>query len=199
MYFLSSDAVFTLSGASSTLYVWTLTGTDTIGSQHPDVTLTPQAVTVPQYAVPPLTQQPEGAAPLRDCLNLTDCSKAILGSPNRYKEVLESYDSSDTRVLQAAWAAGTIWGALGTAVDVPGATATTQPGIAYYAVRPGQSAPDVAQTLVLPGGSLSYPSIGVTSSGQGVIGMSLAGAGHHPSAAYALIDGGPAPTTVQIA
>lgn len=199
MYFLSSDAVFEDSGASSTLYLWTMTGTSTIGSQHPAVTLTPAAVAVPRYAVPPLTQQPAGATPLRDCLNLTSCSKALLGSPNKYKEVLESYDSSDTRVLQAAWADGRVWGALDTAVDVPTPSLSVRPGIAYYAITPGQSAPDVAQTLVLPGGSLSYPSIGVTSSGRGVIALSLAGAGHHPSAAYAVVGTGGAPTTVQIA
>ncbi|MCU1587899.1 MAG: hypothetical protein JWN31_1392, partial [Frankiales bacterium] len=195
MYFLSSDAVFEDSGASSKLYLWTLSGTSSIGSQHPSVTLTPTAVAVPRYAVPPLTQQPAGSTPLRDCLNLTSCSKVLLGSPNKYKEVLESYDSSDTRVMQTAWAGGQVWGALDTAVDVAG---SVRPGIAYYAITPGRAAPDVAQTLVLPGGSLSYPSIGVTSSGHGVIAMSLAGAGHHPSAAYALVGSGAAPTSVQI-
>lgn len=199
MYFLSSDAVFEDSGASRILKLWTLTGTGSIGTQHPSVTLTHQDLTVPKYAVPPLTQQPDGAAPLRDCLNVTACAKIVLGHPNRYKEALESYDSSDTRVMQTAFADGLVWGALDTAVDVAG---STKPGIAYYAIRPG-STPTVvnAQTLALPGGSLSYPAIGVTAAGKGVIAMSLAGGSgaHHPSAAYAVVGTSGVPTSVNIA
>lgn len=196
MYFLSSDNAFEDSGASTTLYLWTLNGTSTIGSGNPAITLTPKAVTVPKYAAPPLTQQPEGVTPLRDCLNVTACAKTLLGTPNRYKEVLESYDSSDGRVMQTAWSGGKVWGALDTAVDVDGAP---RPGVAYYAITPGASTPEVAKTLVLPGGSLSYPALGMTASGTGVIGLSLAGAGYHPSAAYAVISSGAAPTTVTVA
>src|SRR3989442_11502929 len=42
--------------------------------------------------------------------------------------------------------------------------------------------------LGLAGNNLTYPAVGVTAGGKGVIAFTLLGADHYPSAAYAILD-----------
>ncbi len=190
MYFLSSDA---WSGdipiTSHQILVWQIADTDKIGTDPGALSLTHTTVDVPGYYPPPASDQKKGSVPLADCLNWTACSKAVLGRPDKYKEYEFAFDSSDTRMLQSAYANGRLWGALGTAVDVDG---VTKAGIAYYVVDPtgNGGAPSVVKsgTLAVPGNNISYPALGVTSKGKAVMAMTLVGKDHFPSAAYVTLD-----------
>jgi hypothetical protein len=86
---------------------------------------------------------------------------------------------------QVMYANGKLWGALDTAVNVGG---QNRAGVGYYVVNP------VAGKLVLQGQAgltstdLTYPAVGVTDSGRGVIAFTLTGDSDYPSAAYAPLD-----------
>jgi hypothetical protein len=111
-----------------------------------------------------------------------------LGTPDKYKEYEFAFDSSDTRMLQSAYANGKLWGALDTAVDVGG---VTKAGIAYYVVDPGSNSLVKQGTLAVAGNNVSYPALGVTSSGNAVMAMTLVGHDYFPSAAYVRLDDQP--------
>lgn len=189
MYFLSSDAWSgDLPIKSHQILVWQIADTDKIATPGA-LSLTHTTVGVPGYYPPPASDQKKGSVPLADCLNWTACSKAVLGRPDKYKEYEFAFDSSDTRMLQSAYANGRLWGALGTAVDVGGAT---KAGIAYYVVDPtgNGGAPSLVKsgTLAVPDNNISYPALGVTDKGKAVMAMTLVGKDHFPSAAYVTLD-----------
>jgi len=201
MYFLSSDAAFEASGRSTAVRTWTLTGTGTLGTPSPDLMLAYADTTVPAYAVPPASTQKPGPFPLGECLNVTDCAKSVLGTPNRFKEREIAFDSGDTRMLQSAYSGGNLWGALDTAVDVGG---VVRAGVAYYVLSPGATGTTPAHlvktaTLAVPGNDISYPALGVTDAGKAVMGLTLTGDDHYPSAAYVSLTRDAAPTAVAVA
>ena len=195
MYFLSSDAAEEVHNHvyqhSTQILLWSLTNTASLDSSSPDLALHHDFITVGDYYLPPKSNQKVGSVPLADCLNLTACSKAVLGTPDKFKEYEFPIDSSDTRMLQAAYAGGQVWGALDTAVDVGG---KTKAGVAYYVVNPTSTATSVSgtlakqQTIVVPNNNITYPALGVTSAGKAVMALSLVGTDYYPSAAYVKID-----------
>ena len=77
-------------------------------------------------------------------------------------------------------------------MDTPGSA--TQAGIAYFVLRPHISSGSVSATVLQPGylgianNNLSYPAVGVTASGRGVIAFSVMGPDYYPSAGYASLD-----------
>jgi hypothetical protein len=186
MYFLSSDS---WSGdvaiVSEQILVWKIANTAALTSNPSSLQLTHTTVPVNSYYPPPASDQKAGSVPLADCLNLTACAKVVLGTPDRYKEYEFAFDSSDTRMLQSAYANGKLWGALDTAVDVGG---VTKAGVAYYVVDPGSNALVKQGTLVVAGNNITYPALGVTSAGKAVMALSLSGADYYPSAAYLRLD-----------
>ena len=105
-------------------------------------------------------------------------------------------------MTQVSYANGKLWGAIDTAVDVGGAT---KAGIAYYVISPQVDVHAVSGsiikqgTLALAGNNLIVPALGVTPSGKGVIGFTVAGQDYYPSAGYALIDATGAVGPVKIA
>ena len=173
MYFLSSDS---FSGdvpiVSQQILLWKLANTNQISSNPTALELTHTTVPVSSYYPPPASDQKAGSVPLADCLNVTACSKAVLGTPDKFKEKEYAFDSSDTRMLQAAYANGKVWGALGTAVDVGGAT---KAGVAYYVVDPTDSSLVKQGTLAVAGNNISFPALGVTAAGKAVMALTLAG------------------------
>jgi hypothetical protein len=195
MYFLSSNAAEEANNGVNTpktqIIVWSLTNTSSLDTNSPAIALHHGYVTVGRYDIPPASNQMAGSVPLADCLNLTACSKAVLGTPDKYKEYEYAFDSSDTRMLQAAFANGQLWGALDTAVDVSG---VKKAGVAYYVVNPTSSTTSVSgelaksETLVVPGNNISYPALGVTAAGKAVMALTLVGTNYYPSAAYVTID-----------
>src|SRR4029077_20646605 len=93
-------------------------------------------------------------------------NNATFGPPNG------SLNSNDSRMQQVTYANGKVWGALDTAVNVGG---QHRAGIAYFVLNP------ISKKIVIQGQAgvastdLTYPAIGVTQSGRGVIAFTLTG------------------------
>jgi hypothetical protein len=216
-YFLSSNAADEaqkpVSGAAGTrtsnqLVVWALTNTSSLNSV-PALTLSNKILTVGQYGVPPKQQQPGSGnppgttVPQGHCLNdettqlfngqfgcwrlLVTATAHAAGS-----EVVASPDSNDTRMQQVMYANGKLWGALDTALNPD--SGPQRAGIAWYIVKPDLSTGSLAAKLALSGYlgatgyDFTYPAIGVTASGRGVMAFTATGNTLNPSAASAPID-----------
>jgi hypothetical protein len=207
-YFLSSNAAdetqMPISGNAGTrtskqLVVWTMTNTSSLNSASPAVSLSNQVLPVGQYGVPPKQQQPgSGTAPLANapqgfCLNDTTtvtlagtgCWKLLVGA-GPTGEVVSRPDSNDTRMQQVTWANGKLWGALDTTVNPD--LGPARAGIEYFVVNPDAGKVDNQGYLGAAGHDFTYPAIGVTASGRGVMAFTDTGDTTFPSAAYAAID-----------
>lgn len=85
-----------------------------------------------------------------------------------------------------------LWGALDTALNPDGGT--QRAGIAWFVVKPSVAGGSVSAKMALQGylgkagADLTYPAIGVTSSGRGVMAFAYTDATTYPSAGYAAID-----------
>jgi hypothetical protein len=196
-FFLSSnaaqEATGDTSGKSTSIVTWSLTNTRSLDTDHPNVFLNNTRVKVKQYSIPPAANQKPGSIPLGECLSTTDCATAILGAPNPFApEVEYALDSNDTRMQQVTFANGKLYGALDTAVKVGG---QTKAGVAWFIVAPATTTHKVVAALLnqgqlgLAGNNLTYPAIGVTAAGKGVMAFTLVGDGFFPSSAYAAFDG----------
>jgi hypothetical protein len=210
-YFMSSNAAdeaqMPVTGNAGTrtshqLIVWTMTNTASLNTASPAVSLSNKILTVGQYGVPPKQQQPGSgtapttAVPQGHCLNDettatiagTGCWRLLVSATAHEgrPEVVASPDSNDTRMQQVTYANGKLWSALDTAVNPNGGQ--QRAGIAWYIVNP--SAPKVVLTgyLGASGHDFTYPAIGVTASGRGVMAFTDTGDSTYPSAAYASID-----------
>src|SRR6266700_3971472 len=215
-YFLSSNAAdeaqHPVSGAAGTrssnqIVLWTLTNTSSLNTAVPAASLGNKLVGVNTYAVPPKQQQPgSGTTATTDtpqgyCINdtttllfngQTGCWRLLFGSEPAHSEVISTPDSNDTRMQQVDYANGKLCGALDTALN-PGGGAQ-RAGIAYYIVKPDVSTGSLAAKVALQGylgvagADLTYPAIGVTSSGRGVMAFTYTGDTTNPSAAYVPLD-----------
>ena len=216
-YFLSSnagdEAQKPVSGTAGTrtsnqLIVWALTNTASLNTV-PTLSLTNKILTVGQYGVPPKQQQPGSgtppttAVPQGFCLNdettllfngLSGCWKLLVGATAHAagSEVVARPDSNDTRMQQVMYANGKLWGALDTALNPDGGA--QRAGIAWYIVKPDVSTGSLAAKVALSGYlgatgyDFTYPAIGVTPSGRGVMAFTATGNSSNPSAGYAPID-----------
>jgi hypothetical protein len=213
-YLLSSNAADEaqkpVSGAAGTrtsnqLIVWTLKNTASLNTASPALTLSNRILSVGQYGVPPKQQQP-GSGTLADktttpdvaqgdCINDTTtqlfngqfgCWRLLFAAEPAHTEVISRPDSNDTRMQQVMYANGKVWGALDTALNSDGGP--QRAGIAWYIVNP--DAPRVVNQgyLGAAGHDFTYPAIGVTASGRGVMAFTATGDTLNPSAAYAPID-----------
>jgi len=194
-YFLSSLAVFTDSGNENRLRVWALGNTRSLNTNTPDVSLVDSTVKVRKYAVPPLSNQKAGSTPLADCINDTTlvtpfgvgCWNYLFDSQPPTAVTPELLDSNDSRMQQVFFAGGRLYGALDSAVNLPGGQ---QAGIAYYAIRPYAQHGSVIGIVEnegkigVAGNNVNYPAMAVRPDGTGVIAFTLVGADHYPSAAY---------------
>lgn len=194
-YLLSSVAVFSDSGNDTRLRLWALGNTKSLDSATPSVTLLHDVVNVDKYGVPPAINQKEGNAPLRDCLNdrtMTTpfgvgCWNYFVGTQPTAPEVLVPIDPNDSRMQQVFFTGDKLYAALDTVVNVGG---KDQTGIAYYVLRPSVSANRTSATVVkqgqlaMAGNSVTRPAIAALPNGKGVIGFSVIGPDHYPSAGY---------------
>jgi hypothetical protein len=209
-YFMSSNAADEaqkpVSGSSGTrtsnqLVVWTLSNTASLNSATPALSLSNQVLSVNQYGVPPKQQQPGSgtapttAAPQGFCINDTTtptiagvgCWKLLFNPPEpAHNEVISRPDSNDTRMQQVMYANGKLWGALDTSVNPDGGAARA--GIAYFVVNPSVGKVVNQGYLGAAGYDFTYPAIGVTASGRGVMAFTATGDTLNPSAGYAPID-----------
>ncbi|GAC1386273.1 MAG: hypothetical protein NVS4B7_10780 [Ktedonobacteraceae bacterium] len=192
-YFLSSDAAPEANGTgnSTDLITWSVSNTSSLNSSAPALTLSNTTLKVKQYVVPPKSYQKPGNHPLGECLNHTSCSTLLIGGRDPYHEFLPRLDSNDTRMQQVTYANGLLWGSLDTSLTVSG---NNEAGIEWFVVKPSVSSTGVSAHLVnngylgLANTNLTYPAIGVTTNGQGVMAFTLVGPNNFPSAAYALIN-----------
>lgn len=209
-FFLSSNAAdeathpvagFGGNYLSNQLVQWTLTNTSSLNSATPALSLTNRVVPVEWYAIPPKQKQPgSGAAPatnapqgycINDAVTLTiagtGCWKLLVGGAG--SEVISRPDSNDTRMQQVTYANGKLWASLDTALNPDGGA--QRAGIAYFILNPNSSGTKqvVKQGyLGTTGHDFTYPAIGVTPSGRGVMTFTDTGDSTYPSAAYASID-----------
>jgi hypothetical protein len=211
-YFLSSMAAEEANGngTDNRIALWALSNTSSLDSASPAISLRNAIVPVTSYSQPPKADQKPGSIPLGECINDTTtrtpagrgCWRLLFTKAPAHDEVESRLDTSDTRMQQVVYANGKVWGALGTAVSAGGAT---KAGVAFYVVSPQISATSLSGTLVkqgqfgVAGNHLSYPTVGVTASGRGVITFTLVGADHYPSAAFAGLDAGAGAGPVQVA
>jgi hypothetical protein len=204
-YFLSSNAGEEASGtafdgSSTNLVVWSLTNTSSLNTATPSLTLTNQVLDVNRYGVPPKQRQPgSGSAPGTGvpqgfCINDTTtvtiagtgCWRLLFGAEPAHDEVVSRPDSNDTRMQQVMYANGKLWGALDTSVSPE--TGPARAGIAWYIVNPTAGKLLMQGTMGAAGYDFTYPAIGVTASGRGVMAFTATGDTLNPSAAYAPID-----------
>jgi hypothetical protein len=209
-FFMSSnaadEATHPVSGSggshtSNQLIVWTLVNTSSLNSASPSISLSNSVLGVNRYAIPPKQQQPgSGTAPGTNtpqghCINdtttllsngQTGCWRLLVSREPAHKEVVSTPDSNDTRVQQVMYANGKLWGSLDTAVNPDGGA--QRAGIAWFIVNPNASKVIKQGYLGAAGYDLTYPAIGVTPSGRGVMAFTATGDTLYPSAAYAPID-----------
>jgi hypothetical protein len=214
-YFLSSNAgdeasgtAFT--GSSTDLVVWALTNTSSLNTATPSLSLSNKVLTVNQYGIPPKQRQPGSGtlatpastpqAAQGDCINDTTtptiagvgCWRLLFVGEPAHNEVISRPDSNDTRMQQVMYANGKLWGALDTALNPEGGA--QRAGIAWYIVKPDVSSGSLAAKLALQGylgaagHDFTYPAIGVTTSGRGIMAFTATGDTLNPSAGYASID-----------
>jgi hypothetical protein len=198
-FFVSSNAVFDDANADSEeLILWGLVHTKSIDSTPNDLSLHKTILDVDPYAVPSNSVQKPGTIPLADCLNdtalsfmgIANCGLALLGLPPQ-NVTLGTIDSGDSRVLDVRYANHKVWAVLGTAAQVGG---TNRTAVGWYILNASSSKDGVSGTvrdegvLASEGESLIYPTVGVTTSGRGVIGFTRVGENTFPSHGYAAID-----------
>jgi hypothetical protein len=176
-YFVSSNAVFDDdNGDSEEIIVWALDNTKSLSKANPELNLTRTIVPSLPYAVPPSSVQKDGTIPLGNLVGV------FTPGP---------IDTSDSRVLDVRYSNGKLWAVLGSAAEVEG---EQRAGVAWFILDPSVSRFGVSATmrmqgiLAVAGESLAYPTVGVTSSGRGIIGFTRVGENLHPSVGYASID-----------
>ncbi len=186
---------------SNQLVVWKLTNTASLNTVSPALSLKNQVLTVNQYAIPPKQKQPGAvtlattATPQGYCINNTTtllfngqigCWRLLFGSEPAHDEVISSPDSNDTRMQQVMYANGKLWGALDTAINPDGGA--QRAGIAWFIVNPNPGKIVQQGYLGATGYDFTYPAMGVTASGRGVLAFTASGDTLNPSAGYAPID-----------
>jgi hypothetical protein len=193
-YFLSSNAAAeahdpgdgsSVFVPSTQLLVWSLTNTSSLPARP---TMTNSKLDVGQYTLPPSAEQKSGNQPLRECLNSNPCSLALEGIKDPFAEKSASLDSNDTRMQQVTWVNGSLWGAIDTGLKV---SSQKQAGIEWFKVSAsgGSGGATLAGSgyVGLGNDNLTYPAIGITAGGTGVMAFTVVGADFYPSAGYALI------------
>ncbi len=209
-FFLSSNAAdeathpvagFGGNYTSSQLVLWTLKNTGSLNSASPSLSLSANVLSVNPYALPPKQQQPGSgtlattAAPQGFCINdtttllfngATGCWRLLFGGQPAHNEVISTPDSNDTRMQQVTYANGKLWGALDTALNPGGGP--QRAGIAWFIIDPHAGKIVRQGYLGSAGYDFTYPAIGVTQSGRGVMAFTATGNTTNPSAAYAAID-----------
>lgn len=197
-YFLSSNAADEAHGngvavgprSSNQILVWAVTNTSSL-SGTPALGIKHTTLGVGTYAFPPSSVQKSGQTPLRDCLNNKACSVALNGVTDPFTEKEYNLDSNDTRMMQTTFAQGQLWGSLDTSLSH---ASSKKAGVEWFVVRPsvaGDGSVSASATntgyLGLTDENLTYPAIGVTSAGRGVMAFTVVGADRFPSAGYALM------------
>ena len=192
-YLLSSDAVFSSIGTSQDLVAWSITNTASLATASPSPVVHNALVPTTFYGVPGRSEQKAGDLPLRDCVASPTCWPLVGATGQVTTNVEPRPTSNDSRMQQVVFANGKLWGALDTGLTFDGG-ATVQAGIAWFVLKPTSTSDAVSAVAVkqgylgLTGQNLTYPAVGVTPSGRGVVAFTLLGHDYYPSAGYASLD-----------
>jgi hypothetical protein len=194
-----SGTLCTGTGTSNNILLWAITGTASLDSASPAITLSNVSLEAGRYSMPPRSEQKGGDFPLGQCVNDTTmttpfgpgCWQILFDPPApAHDEVVSHLDSSDTRMMQVTLAAGRVWGALDTAVRVDG---KTKAGIEWFAVTPrfndGRLRGEVTEDgyLAVANNNVIYPALTILPNGKGVMAFTLVGRDYNPSSAYVSI------------
>ena len=185
---------------SNQIVVWTMENTGSLNSASPSLVLTNKLLSVGTYAIPPKQKQPGSGTlagvqvPQGHCINDTTtvtirgagCWRLLFVGQPSHNEVISTPDSNDTRMQQVMYANGKLRGALDTALNPDGGP--QRAGIAWYIINPSSGKLAKQGYLGATGYDFTYPAIGVTASGRGVMAFTATGDTRSPSAAYASID-----------
>ncbi len=203
-YFLSStlgDGSETGNTASSEnrIGVWAITNTSSIDSATPNLRLSNKLIKADTYTFPPQATQKDGPTPLRDCVNDTSdlfgpglgCWWLFFDPPAPPHADLTTLDASDTRMNQVIFANGRLYSALGTGVRVGN---STRAGVLWVNVQPKIERGRLREAEVKKSGyvgirdnDITYPALGVSSSGKVVMAATVTGNDHYPSASYTVL------------
>ena len=184
--------------------VWAITNTKSIDSASPNLKLSNKLIKADTYTLPPRATQKDGPTPLRDCLNDrsdlfgTDpvignigCWALFFNEAPAQEEVLDTLDSSDTRMNQVVFTGGRLFGAIGTGVQVAG---STRAGVLWVNVRPKVQGGTLKEAEVKKSGyvavrnnDVTYPAVGVSDTGKVVMAATVTGDDHYPSASYTVL------------
>src|SRR5439155_1336046 len=99
-------------------------------------------------------------------------------------------EAHDTGMQQVTWVNGSLWGANDTGLNISSAK---QAGIEWFKVTANGGSTGAALAgsgyVGLGNDNLTYPAIGITTSGTGVMAFTVVGNDFYPSAGYATISG----------
>jgi hypothetical protein len=176
-YFLSTPDFngFATSGGhgARAVVLWSLSGTASLASPAPTVTLTDAIIPSEPYAPPAPALQKPGPRPFGQSLHAP----------------LPPLSVNDDRMQQVEYLDGHVFSSLNTGVG-PGGKANRS-GVAWFDVMAKGSAGTISHQGYIAAGdttTLLYPSIGLDKSGRGVMAFSVSGPANYPSAAYTLFD-----------
>ncbi len=167
-YFLSA-LQFGPAPLDNRIAAWALTGTRSLGSDNPSVSLSVQVLGSEVYGQPNPASQKAGPTPLGTALG----------------DAEEFINTNDDRMNQVVFANGLLWSGVNTIIGDGSRT-----GIAYFIVKPGWKNGKLASHMAaqgyvsLEGQSVFFPSIGVNAAGQAVMAFSFSGPGYFPSTGY---------------
>ena len=188
-----------LAPSENRIGVWAVTHTSSINSATPNLRLSNKLITASTYTFPPASNQKDGPAPLRDCINDRGstfgpglgCWALFFNKVPNKKEKLSTPDSGDTRMNQVVYTGGRLFSALGTGVNVGG---STKAGVLWVNVQPtitggvlGGAVVRKSGYVAVRGNNVTYPAVGVSSSGKVVMAATVMGDDHYPSASYTVI------------
>jgi hypothetical protein len=192
-YFVSSRAVFTADGTSSSLDVVRLANTHSLSTATPSLNLSSSTVGVGEYGVPAPPTQKVGSTPLADCIGSpmkipatgVQCWQAVALFPKKTRVSENVLDGNDSRVGAVSYAGGKVWATLGSAAT--DSTGNPADGVAWFVISPGSSTPSLANQglLVKDGANLTYPSLAVTTDARAALSFTIVGPNDYPSAGYA--------------
>ena len=171
--------------------VWSLTGTRSLNSNDPDVSLHHVVLTSETYGLPinqGATQKP-GPTPL--------------GSSLKPPPGLETLNANDSRMNQVVNVGGVLYGGVNTTV-VSG-SGPARVGIAYFTVEASQGDNGLRARIrhqgyvAVNGENVLFPSIAVDRSGAGAMAFTLSGPDFFPSAAYVRFNEGRTVGSIHVA
>jgi hypothetical protein len=146
---------------------WSLTNTDSLATDNPQVQVHETTLPSEVYGAPPAVQQKPGPYPLGQSL----------------KEKLNLLNSNDDRMNQVVYSGGKLWSGLNTAVKTNNGPTTV--GIAYFVVNAAAATMANQGYVAVNGNSVMFPAIGVGADGANpTMVFTLAGPGFYPSTAY---------------